>query len=64
MKKVGILVAVFLESETESHSDPMTTATRHGHSLIAAPDKVEADVQAKVLVDSEIEAYLAIQIGK
>ena len=42
----------------------MAATARHGHSLIAAPDKVEANVQAKVLVDSEIEAYLAIQIGK
>lgn len=40
----------------------MASAAGHGQSLIAAPDKVAADVDAEVLVDAEIEAQLAVQV--
>ena len=52
----------FLESEAGCQGDTVASAAGHGQSLIAAPDKVAADVDAEVLVDAEIEAQLAVQV--
>ena len=45
-----------LKSKASCQGNTVTSAASHGHSMIATPDEVTADVDAKVLVDAEIEA--------
>ena len=50
------------KSEASCQGNTVTASASHGHTMIAAPDEVAADVDAEVLVDAEIEAQFAVQV--
>ena len=56
------ILHLLLKTESNCHCNTVTSTTSKGESLLASPNEVEPQIDAKIVVNSEVKAEFPIQI--